>query len=324
HRIAMMYFLWNHLGAGLFLAGVILAYFSNGGSFNIVDLSKVHEDSAFWVCFLILIGWLIKMAIFGFHVWLPYVDGEHSTSVAAISTTIVGLGNYVIVRLLVNNLFNIFQIFSLPLMIWALITMVYGAFLTLSQDDVKRLYACSTISQNAYSILGIGSCTFLGISGGLFYFISHMIGKCILFSIAGIIVYLTEIRDMNKLSGLARIAPSTAILAILGSMILSAIPPLSGFQAEWIMFAGIFEKGLEIGYLVGLIGIFATFLTLVYTFWPIKRIFFGQVSVEISLKKNPVHEPLLMVIPLYVLSVISLIFGLYPDLIMKLLKDAVF
>ncbi|MEN2974624.1 MAG: proton-conducting transporter membrane subunit [Candidatus Caldarchaeales archaeon] len=322
HRIAMMYFLWNHLGAGLFLAGVILAYFNNGGSFNIMDLAKVDGSSAFWICFFILIGWLIKMAVFGFHVWLPHAHGEHPTSIAAIIATIVGLGNYVIVRLLVSNLFNVFQIFGLPLMVWALITMVYGAFLTLAQDDVKRLYACSTISQNAYSILGIASCTILGVYGGVFYFISHMIGKCILFSVAGIIVYMTEIRDMNKLSGLAKIAPFTAILAILGSMILSAIPPLSGFQAEWIMFIGIFEKGIEIGIVVALIGIFATFLTLVYTFWPIKRIFFGSAYTEINLKKNPVKEPLLMVIPLYVLAITSLIFGIYPDLIMKLLENS--
>ncbi len=149
HRMAMMYFLWNHLGAAFFLAGIVLAYFNNGGSFEIADLARIQGGLAFWVCFLILLGWLIKMAVFGFHVWLPHAHGEHPTSIAAIIATIVGLGNYAIVRLLVTNLFNTFQMFSLPLMVWALITMIYGAFLTLAQDDVKRLYACSTISQNA-------------------------------------------------------------------------------------------------------------------------------------------------------------------------------
>ncbi|MEM2547804.1 MAG: proton-conducting transporter membrane subunit [Nitrososphaerota archaeon] len=316
HRIAMMYFIWNHLGAGLFLAGIVLAYFNNGGSFNIFDLAKVQSGSAFWVCFFILLGWLIKMAIFGFHVWLPHAHGEHPTSIAAIIATIVGLGNYAIVRLLVNNMFNTFQLFGLPLMIWSLVTMVYGAFLTLAQDDIKRLYACSTISQNAYSILGIASCTTLGVVGGIFYFISHMIGKCILFSVAGIVVYLSEVRDMRKISGLAKLAPSTAILAILGSMILSAIPPLSGFQAEWAMFIGIFEKSVEIGYLVAFTGIFATFLTLVYTFWPIKRVFFGQPSFESNSVKK---EPPMMVIPLFILSAISILFGVYPDFILRLL-----
>ena len=65
--------------------------------------------------------------------------------------------------------------------------MIYGAYLTMAQDDVKRLYACSTISQTAYSILGIASMTALGVAGGVFYFISHMLGKCILFSVAGIL-----------------------------------------------------------------------------------------------------------------------------------------
>ncbi|MEM2470207.1 MAG: hypothetical protein QXG51_04790, partial [Nitrososphaerota archaeon] len=111
-------------------------------------------------------------------------------------------------------------------------------------------------------------------------------------------------------------APSTAILAILGSMILSAIPPLSGFQAEWAMFIGIFEKSVEIGYLVAFTGIFATFLTLVYTFWPIKRVFFGQPSFESNSVKK---EPPMMVIPLFILSAISILFGVYPDFILRLL-----
>ncbi len=146
-----------------------------------------------------------------------------------------------------------------------------------------------------------------------------MIGKCILFSVAGIIVYLTEVRDIKKLGGLAEYAPSTAVFAILGSMILSAIPPLSGFQAEWIMFTGIFEKGSGVGLIIAIIGIFATFLTLVYTFWPIKRIFFGKISNTVDPVKK---EPLKMVIPIFILASTSIIFGVYPELIIRLLTYA--
>ncbi|MCD6235729.1 MAG: NADH-quinone oxidoreductase subunit M [Thaumarchaeota archaeon] len=322
HRIAMMYFIWNHLGACLFLVGIVLAYVGSG-SFEISKLSSLTGYSAFLVSFFVLIGWLVKMAVFGLHVWLPYAHGEHPTSIASIIATIVGLGNYVIVRLLVEHLFEAFQAFGIPLMIWALITMIYGAFLTIAQDDVKRLYACSTISQTAYSLLGIGSLTALGIAGGVFYFLSHIIGKCILFSIAGIIVYQTGIRDMRKLGGLAKSMPLTAVAAIIGSMILSAIPPLSGFQAEWIMFAGIFQQGFHgsaMGLLIALIGIFATFLTAVYTFWPIKRMFFGPAPENLN---NIKRAPLLMTIPLLVLGIISVIMGVYPDVVMRFLNSVI-
>jgi len=322
HRIAIMCFIWSHVSAALFLVGAVLAYVKIG-SFEISSLSSLMGLDALLVCFFVLIGWLIKMAVFGFHVWVPWVHAEHPTCIAAILATIVGLGNYVIVRLLVQHLFATFKIFSIPLMIWALITMVYGAFLTLAQDDVKRLCACSTISQNAYSLLGIASCTALGVVGGVFYFISHIIGKCILFSVAGILVYQTGMRDMKRLGGLASKMPLTAALFVIGAMILSAIPPLSGFQAEWIMFVGIFRQGFQgstTGLLIALIGIFATFLTLIYTFWPIKRIFFGPLPDEL---KNVKRAPLVMTMPLLILAIISIILGVYPDILMKFLNSAI-
>jgi NADH-quinone oxidoreductase subunit M len=307
----------------MFLAGIVLAFVGTG-SFETSALASIAEVSiGFWVCFLILVGWLVKMATFGFHVWLPHAHGEHPTSIAAIIATIVGLGSYIIARLLYGQLFASFQIFSIPLMILAVLTMIYGAYLTMAQDDVKRLYACSTIGQTAYSILGIASMTALGVAGGVFYFISHMIGKCILFSIAGILVTQTGIRSMKEMGGLAQRMPWTATLCIIGSLILSAIPPVAGFQAEWVMFAGIFQNGVagNLSYLIiGIVAIFATFLTSVYTFWPVVRIFFGP----LGSKMEAVREaPKSMLLPLFTLAFVSLLIGMFPDLVMKLLTSVI-
>ncbi len=321
HRIAMMYFIWNHIGAAMFLIGVALSFVGTG-SFEISALKGLSNvPLGFWVCFFVLIGWLVKMATFGFHVWLPYAHGEHPTSIAAIIATIVGLGNYVIVRLLYGEMLQAFQIFGLPLLVLAIITIIYGAFLTLAQDDVKRLYACSTISQTAYSILGIATLTTMGVTGGVFYFLSHILGKCVLFSVAGIILCQTGIRDMRNLGGLARKMPLTATLCILGSMVLSAFPPLSGFQGEWIMFVGVFqEAGSSTGLVVALVAIFATFLTVVYTFWPILRIFFGSLTPGLE---NVKEAPLTMVLPLFMLMLIAFILGIYPESIMALIGPVI-
>ena len=322
HRIAMMYFIWNHVGAALFLIGIILASAGNGWSFKVNILSRISTSPlSFWVCFLILVGWLIKMATFGFHVWLPYAHGELPASISAIIAIIVGLGNYIIVRLLVEQLYGTFQSFAFLLMILSLITMIYGALLTLAQDDIKRLYAFSTISQTAYSLMGIGSLTAMGISGGIFYFLSHIIGKCILFSVAGIILAQTGLRDIREMGGLAKKMPLTATLCILGSMILSAIPPLSGFQAEWIMFVGIFRQGVfgdVLTLIIVIIGIFATFLTAVYTFWPVMRIFFGPLPKSLEDVKE---APYSMTLPLLILALVSFIFGVYPEVIMHFLSS---
>jgi NADH-quinone oxidoreductase subunit M len=268
---------------------------------------------------LILVGWLVKMAIFGLHMWLPSAHAEHPTSFAPIMATIVGVGNYVIARLLVEEMPVAFQPFSFPLMVMALITMVYGGAVTLIQNDVKYVYAWSTISQNAYSILGIASMTVLGVSGGVFYFLSHIIGKCVLFSVAGIVLSQTGLRDIRKMGGLASKMPLTATLALLGTLVLSAVPPLSGFQAEWIMFTGIFTQGTlgtSANLLVAFLGIIATALTVGYTFWPVRRIFFGRLPDELQ---NVKEAPLTMTVPLFSLIVVVILIGIYPDLVMKTL-----
>jgi NADH-quinone oxidoreductase subunit M len=322
HRNAMMYFIWNHIGAALFLVGIVLAFAGDGGRFEVSALHSLSATSAFWVCSLILVGLLVKMAAFGFHLWVRYAQGNCILSIAPIIATVEGLGSYIIVRLLVEQLPGTFAMFSLPLLIWALVTMIYGAYLTIAQDDIILLYACSTISQTAYSLLGIASLTVLGISGGIFYFLSHVLGKCVLFSIAGIVISQTGLRDMRKMGGLARKMPLTATLCILGSMILSAIPPLSGFQAEWMMFAGIFEHGLSTSSLtliIAIIGFFATFLSLIYTFWPTMRIFFGPLPESLE---NTKEAPYSMTVPLFILAFVSFLIGVYPDLITHFLTPA--
>lgn len=329
HRIAIMYFVWNHVGAALFLIGIVLASTATG-NFEITSLStqalSTHTllgiSFGFWVCLLVLVGWLIKMAVFGVHVWLPYGHGEKPTSFAAVVAPVVGSGGYVITRVLYGQLYASFQVFSIPLMILAVITIIYAAFLTMAQDDIKRLYACSTIGQTAYTLLGIGSMTSLGVMGGIFYFISHILGKCILFSVAGILVTQTGVRSIKELGGLARKMPLTATLCIVGSMILSAMPPLAGFQGEWILFSGVFQQGATsiIGLAIAVIGILATFLTAVYTFWPAVRIFFGQLPPSLE---NVKEAPLSMTIPLFALAIISFVIGVFPELVTRFLNTVI-
>ena len=121
------------------------------------------------------------------------------------------------------------------------------------------------------------------------------------------------------MGGLAAKMPFTAALFVLGALILSAVPPTSGFQAEWIMFAGIFSKGAQgsSAYLaVAILGLVATLFTVAYTFWPIKKIFYGQLAPGLDGVKD---APLTMTLPLLAIVVASILIGIYPDLITKFL-----
>lgn len=321
-RVAIMYFVWNQLGAFIFLVGILAAYEATG-SFAVTSLSALGTTSslAYWVFFLVMLGWFVKMGVIGVHMWLPTAEAEPPSSFAPIMAAVVGVGNYVLARLLIQNMPAIFGTFSVPFMVVALLTMIFGGAMTLVQDDVKYLFAWSTMSQNAYSLLGLGSLTVLGLSGGVFYFLSHVLGKCILFSVAGILLVRTGTRDIKQMGGLASKMPLTATLCLLGGLILSAVPPTSGFQAEWIMFTGIFFQGAygaTVNLLIAVLGIVATVLTVAYTFWPVRRIFFGPLPSHLQ---AVTEAPLAMTVPLFALAAISLLLGIYPDLLTKMLVN---
>jgi formate hydrogenlyase subunit 3/multisubunit Na+/H+ antiporter MnhD subunit len=315
-RVGIIYIIWNQLGAFIFLGGIALVYLQTG-SFEVSSLSSIGGTTlAYWAAGLILLGWLVKMAIFGLHMWLPITEAEPPTSFAPVMAIVSGVGTYVIARLLVFGMPGTFQAFSFWLMLWAVITMLYGGAVTVAQNDVKYLFAWSTMSQNAYSILGLATISFLGVSGGVFYFTSHILGKFVLFAVAGILVTQLGIRDMRQMGGLAGKMPFTASLFLLGALILSAVPPTSGFQAEWMMFAGIFSTGTtSSAYMaVAFLGIIATLLTVAYTFWPARKIFFGPLGPGLEGVKD---APLTMTVPLLAIVIISIVIGIYPDLVSK-------
>ena len=324
-RVAFISLTWGIVGALFFLAASIAVY-GQVGSFEISELNRMAGNELItWVITLFLIGLLMKLAIVPFHVWMPWVHAEHPTCIAGLLAVYANLGLYIAVRVLVLPLRDDLQQFGTPLMVLALATMVYGSLLTLAQTDIKRLAACSTISQIAYSVLGLGALTTVSVEGGMFFFLSHIMGKTLFFSTAGIVVYTTGIRDMREMGGLAKKMPLTAGLWLMGSMMLSGFPPFSSFTAEWIMFTGIFERGLltgPFGVAIGVGGVVAILLTVAYTFGAARRIFFGPLSPALE-GKNLADPRWTMSAPLLVVAAVSILLGMYPRLVMDLFHGVI-
>lgn len=319
-RIAMMCLLWGLFSTAFFFAGSLLIY-NQIGTFEISQLSTLAGNPlTVWISFLFILSLLSKLAIFPFHMWMPWVHAEHPTCIAGLLAIYANQAAYIIVRLLVLPLHFDFQVFGIPLMVMALITMIYGSLLTMAQNDIKRIAACSTISQVAYSIFGLGALTTASIEGGMFFFLSHIMAKTIFFSTAGIVVYMTGFRDIREMGGLARKMPVTAFLWVISAMMLSGFPPFSNFAAEWIMFTGIFEKGMlnSTVLVLAVVGVLAILLTISYTFRAVKIVFFGPLNPNLS-GDNIKDPPLTMSIPLLLLAVVSIIIGMYPRIIMDLL-----
>ena len=316
-RIGIMYFLWTHVGAVLLLAGILTAY-TITGSFEMTSLSLVESTAGRYVAtlvmFAILIGFFVKMAVFILHIWLPYAHAEAPTPISALlSPAMIGIGGYAIARIVIENMYDLFATYSLAFAVWALITMVYGGLMAMAQDDIKRFLAYSSISQMGYLFLGLASVSTLGVAGAMFQYVSHGLGKCILFSVAGILICQVGTRSIRRMGGLAARMPATAVLCLIGFLTISGVPPTSGFMSKWLLFLGVFSNALSDSspsmLVVAIIAIIMTVITVGYCFWTMKRVFFGPLPEEL---KDVREAPAIMLAPLFLLAVVSLLIGIYP------------
>jgi NADH-quinone oxidoreductase subunit M len=316
-RISFMYFMWTHVGALALLAG-ILSLWAVSGTFDLSALSSavIPMRYRFWIAMLILGGLLVKMAAFGVHVWLPHAHAEAPTPISALlSPAMIGIGGYAMVRILMTISPELIGAVSFQLSIWALITMVYGALMALVQDDIKRLMAYSSISQMGYILLGIASVQIDGVSGSMLHYLSHGMGKGILFMVAGIIIVQSDgTRSISKLGGLARKMPVTASAALIGFLTILGVPPTSGFISEFLIFYGQVNSAMHpviLSRLIVAIGaVVSTALTAGYTLWTMKRVFFGPVPMELAEVRE---APLTMTVPLIVLAAVAVVVGIFPD-----------
>jgi len=324
YKVALMCLYWGVAGATFFLIGIIWG-FVQIGSFEISQIHRLSGNPvALWIAVVIFVGLAIKLAIVPMHAWMLWVHAEHPTCIAGLLAIYANIAAYVAVRVLILPLRTDLYPLSLPLMIFAFLTMVYGALLTMAQSDAKRFCACSTISQISYSVFGIAAMTAWGIEGGIFYFLSHILGKAILFSTAGILVYQMETRNIRDMGGLWSRMPLTAVLWLSASLILSALPPTSGFVGKWLLFAGAF-KGFQtdpLGLAVTIAAILSTLLTLVYTFLTGIRIFFGREKNH-GREYNLGDPPLTMTLPLLALAAVAFVLGIFPRPLLVLLGSVV-
>jgi NADH-quinone oxidoreductase subunit M len=326
-KISFMYFMWTHVGALSFLAGILSVGYLTG-SFDLAGIvtTLIPENLRIGVALLMVVGLLVKMAVFGLHIWLPYAHAEAPTPISALlSPAMIGIGGYAIVRIVMTVLPTaVFQL-SVALQIWALVTMFYGGLMALVQDDIKRLLAYSSVSQMGYILFGISSFQVLGVSGGMFQFVTHGLGKGILFMVAGAIILQAHgIRSISKMGGLASKMPITAVGALIGFLSIMGIPPTAGFFSEFLIFAGAFKEAFAMSSMLQIVissfSVVSTALTAGYSLWAVKRIFFGRLPAELENVSDP---PLTVTVPVLVLAVTSLIVGILPDLVEHLLLSSV-
>jgi NADH-quinone oxidoreductase subunit M len=236
----------------------------------------------------------------------------------------IGIGAYGLLRLWMELLSGTgsYEQYSLYINMWGLATMIYGGAMALMQDDIKRVLAYSSISQMGYILFGLSSESILGITGGTMMYVTHGLGKAILFMMAGSIILQTGTRSMSKLGGLAGKMPYTAVIAMIGALTIIGIPPTSGFMAEWILFNGVLQTAAAdmdpLRTTMFALGILATVLSSAYILWMYKRIFFGKIPEQLAHVRDSNRY---ITATMAVFAAMTLIIGVYPDLFLNPITD---
>lgn len=322
-KISLMYFFWTHVGALVLLIGILTTAYITGTTD--LDAVKLALDSnpnlmsnvlKLGIVAAMCFGFFVKMAQFGLHVWLPHAHAEAPTPISALlSPAMIGIGGYATVRIVMTIYHDMFFVLSAFFAGWAVVTMIYGGAMALVQDDIKRLLAYSSVSQMGYILFGLASFTQLGVAGSMFQFVSHGTGKGILFMVAGsIILQVHGERSISKLGGLASRMPLTATAAFIGFLAILGLPSTNGFFSEFFLFQGGFIRAIDAGTIyrlaIAILGVVATALTAGYSLWTLRRIFFGPTNGTTADVKE---APWTVTFPLMVLSIVTIVLGIYPE-----------
>lgn len=224
------------------LAGLYFyASFGNTQSFDLLQLSQLNIPVNIQKIFFpfAFIGFGIFTALFPFHTWVP--DG-HSSAPTAASMFLAGismkLGGYGCLRVATYLMPQAAHEYSTIIIILACIAILYGAFATMMQTDLKYINAYSSVSHCGFVLLGIGMLTKTSINGAVMQMVSHGLMTALFFAAIGMIYERTHTRAVAQLGGLLKVMPFISTVFVLAGLCSLGLPGMSGFVAEMTVFMG--------------------------------------------------------------------------------------
>jgi NADH-quinone oxidoreductase subunit M len=321
---AIKYVIYTLFGSAFMLAGVLSLYFTTN-SLNMVDIANqglgmaqvaMPAAAIFWLLF---IGFAVKLPMFPLHTWLPDAHTDAPTAVSVmLAGVLIKMGGYGMIRLCVSFFPDVAVKYAQPLIILALVGIIYGAAVTLMQRDIKRLIAYSSISHMGYVLLGIFALGQLSLTGAALQMFSHGVVTGLLFAMAGLVIHNIEERDLKKLGGLARQVPVMAAVFSIAGLASLGLPTTSGFAAEFLIFLGSYNSTMVPHITVyTIIAITGVVLTAGYILWMLQQAFFGPVKEEFGKVKD---EDGLEKFYTFIMIALIMLVGIYPAVLTDVFK----
>ena len=323
---SLKYLLLSTLGSGLILLGIALLYMVTG-HFNL-DYIAAELPTAMTIyplnilvsLALFVVGFGLKSALFPLHVWLPDAHSSAPTpSSAILSGVVVKIYAILLLRLIFTvyglDIFNQIPIAEI-LLIMSSMAIFAGSLFAIAQEDIKRMLAFSSVAQIGYIFLGIALVNGNGVAGGMLHIANHAMMKSLLFLTAGAIIYKTGIRKIKDLEGIGFKMPITMILFSIGALSMVGIPGFNGFISKYYLVLGALDAHKPF---YALVIILSSLLNAVYYLPIVIKAFFGQ-SHDMSFNSDGL--PKRMLIPMIILGLSCIIFGIIPGSLFGLVQKA--
>jgi len=305
-------FVFNRIGDFGFILGMFLLFFTVGkytdvyslNFYNVLSHAKfIPVATASLIGILLFVGATGKSAQIPLYVWLPdAMAGPTPVSALIHAATMVTAGVYMVARCAPLYLHGHTAIEIVAIV--GGITSFFAATMALTQYDIKKVIAYSTISQLGYMFLGVGVAAF---SAGVFHIVTHSFFKALLFLGAGSVIHaLSGEQDMRKMGGLKNKIPITYWTFLIACLAISGIPGLSGFFSKDEILGKTFASG---HYFLWALGTITAGMTSFYMFRVLFMTFFGESRVEPETAKHIHESPSSMTVPMIILAILSVVGG---------------
>jgi len=316
---AVKFLLFTLAGSVLMLVAMITLY-SEFGTLDFKELvgQKMGIELQGWLFVAFLAAFAVKVPMFPVHTWLPDAHTEAPTAGSVIlAGVLLKMGAYGFLRVSLPILPDAVQMFVTPMLVLSVVAIVYGAYVTLMQTDVKRLIAYSSVSHMGFVTLGIFTLNSRGVEGAILQMINHGIISAALFLCVGMIYERTHTREIKDYGGLAKVAPVYSTFLALFCLAAAGFPGLNSFVGEFLIIGGAFETNTWLGGMA----VWGVALGTTYLVWLFYRMVMGDVNpgleglkLELGVREIATLAPL---------AFVAVYLGVYPDCVLSYLHETV-
>ena len=312
--------LFTLAGSVLMLVGIIVMYYAGGKTFDILTLSSTSypHQLQVWLFLAFFAAFAVKMPMFPIHTWLPDAHTEAPTAGSVIlAGVLLKMGAYGFLRFSLPMFPYAVKLLFLPLLILSVTAIIYGAYVTLMQNDMKRLIAYSSVSHMGFVTLGIFTLNQNGIEGGMLQMINHGIITGALFLCVGMIYERTHTRMIDDYGGLSKTVPVFVIFFTLFTLAAIGFPGMNAFVGEFLIISGAFKANM----VIAAFSIIGVVLGVTYMIWLYYRIVLNEINP--NTKSQLTDLDLREIITLIPLVILIFLIGLQPGILLSYMHVSV-